>query len=29
MPDPLGGIYNLGSNQMMDEMTDSQYNFGE
>jgi len=29
MPDPLGGIYNLGSDQMMDEMTDSQYNFGE
>ena len=29
MPDPLGGIYNLGSDQMMNEMTDSQYNFGE
>ncbi|SVE33490.1 uncharacterized protein METZ01_LOCUS486344, partial [marine metagenome] len=29
IPDPLGGIYNLGSDQMMNEMTDSQYNFGE
>jgi hypothetical protein len=25
MPDPLGGIYNLGSDQLMEEMVDSQY----
>ena len=26
IPDPLGGIFNLGSNQTMNEMVDAQYN---